>query len=32
MVGDSIDVEVSLPHERYREPMALDPHRFPSVD
>jgi sulfide:quinone oxidoreductase len=27
----SIDVEVALPHEWHREPMALDPHRFPRA-
>jgi sulfide:quinone oxidoreductase len=29
---DSVDVEVNLPHEWHEQPMALDPHRSPSID
>ncbi len=30
--GDTLDVEVALPQEWHREPMALDPHAPPNVD
>ena len=30
--GRPIDVEVALPDEWHREPMALDPYRAPGID